>query len=397
MSADRDPQAKPATLDDVAAHASVSAQTVSRVINGKEGVAQATRDRVLDAIAALGYRPNALARGLATNQSRTIGLLVADFAQGFFPDTTRGIEHEAADLGYSVYLATISEDAQRVRGLLDRLRDDRFAGVIMNTSVSGHEATFRQAAREGFPIVLVHEELDGVKAVVNWPGYRTGGLIATQHLISTGRRRIAYLGTQAGSLSDQDKLEGYQAALDMAGIPFDPRLLFRCTRDFQSGYAAVAEILNRCPDVDAIVSASDVRAVGALRYLTSHGIEVPDQIAIVSFGASTMATMVTPSLSSIAVPRRAIGQTAVQLLIDMLGGAEPDTRYVHEQPYLILGESSMKRPTRLQARVTSNTSSMQPVQQDNPVVTAEPSSPPPGSPTIEALLDDDLVLDGEDR
>jgi LacI family transcriptional regulator len=332
---------KPSTLSDVAELAGVSAQTVSRVINGKGGVADETKTRVIDAIAALGYRPNALARGLATRQSKTIGLIVTDFAQGFFPDTTRGIEHEAALNGYAVYIASISDDGQRIRTALDRLRDDRFAGVIVNTSTHTHESDIQQAVAEGFPVVLIHEEVPGVSSIVHWPGYRLGGEMATDHLISIGRRRIAFLGVLSDSLNNRDKFEGYRSSLERAGIPFDPDLVIRCTRDFQGGYSAVGQLMQDHPDVDGIFATSDVRAVGGLRYLNSHGISVPGAVAMVAFGASTMASMVTPSLSSIAVPRRVIGETSVRSLLDLLQGKTATPRYVHEQPMLVIGESSM--------------------------------------------------------
>ncbi|MBA2519405.1 MAG: LacI family DNA-binding transcriptional regulator [Chloroflexia bacterium] len=341
---------KQSTLSDVAALAGVSAQTVSRVVNRTGVVAQETRARVEQAIAELGYRPNSVARSLVNRQSKTLGLIVTDFAQGFFPDTTRTIEREAAEHGYAVYMVTVSDDAQRIRTAFDRLRDDRFAGVIVNTSTAGYEIDLQRAASEGFPIVLVHEELAGVPAVIHWSGFRTGARMAVEHLISIGRRQIAFLATPNMTLIDQDKLTGYREALAEAQLPFDPSLVVKSPRDFQGGYVAMADLLLRHADVDACFVASDVRAVGVLRYLALHGIDVPGEIAIVAFGASTMASMVTPSLSTIRVPRRLIGQLAVQSLLEMLGGAPGTPRHVHQQPELVLGESSLagrNLPTRL--------------------------------------------------
>jgi LacI family transcriptional regulator len=332
---------KQSTLSDVAERAGVSAQTVSRVINGKDGVAEETRTRVMEAIEKLGYRPNTAARNLVTRQSKTIGLIVTDFAQGFFPDTTRMVEQEAAKHGYTVYIATATDDAQRVRSALDRLRDDRFAGVIVNTATEGYTVDLQRAAGEGFPVVLVHDELEGIPAAVYWPGFRSGAVTVVDHLRSIGRRKIAHLATRHDGLIDRDKLAGYREALERADLPFDPTLVVTSLRDFQGGYAGMAELLRAHPDVDAVFCSSDVRAVGAMRYLALQGIHVPDDIAIVGFGASTMASMVTPSLSTIKVPRAQMGKVAVDLLLDMLAGAPFLPRYIDEQPTLILGESSV--------------------------------------------------------
>jgi DNA-binding LacI/PurR family transcriptional regulator len=322
------------------------------VVNGGSDVSAKTYKKVMAAIEEIGYRPNAIARSLATSRSRTIGLFVTDFAQGFFPDTTHTIEQEAAKHGYAVYIATPSDNAIRIRSALERLRDDRFSGVIVNTSSSGYEPELQHAAREGFPIVLIHDQIEGVPAAINWPGFRSGAKLAVDHLVSLGRRRIAFMATRNDTLIDRDKLVGYREALDQAGLEFDSSLVIKCSRAFSGGFDAMGDLLLANPDIDAVFSASDIRAVGALRYLSTKGISVPDRIAIVAFGNSTLATMVTPSLSTVNTPRSEMGKVAVQSLLEMLDGKPAITKYVHEQPVLVLGESSIPAMSGQEGRRT---------------------------------------------
>lgn len=333
---------KAPTLSDVAALAGVSAQTVSRVINGKGNVSSLTLLRVKEAIRELGYRPNSIARSLVSRTNRSIGLIVTDFAQGFFPDTTRSIEHEAAKSGYTVHIVTANAEPELVRSAIERFRDSQFAGIILNTSTIGFETDLQRAATEGYPVVLIHRTLPGVTSTVVWNGYRRGAEMAVDHLVSVGCRKIAFLATENQDRVDIDKFEGYKASLQRASIPFNQDLVIQSPHSFQGGFNAVAEILHAHPDVDGVFVTSDVRAVGVLRALALSGIRVPDDIAVVAFGGSTMAAMVTPSLSTVRVPRSKLGVVAVQLVLEAINGKTVTERHVHDQPVLEIGESSIR-------------------------------------------------------
>lgn len=338
-------RAKAPTLNDVALVAGVSAQTVSRVINKKGDVSRITREKVEQAIAQLGYRPNAVARSLVSRKTKTIGLIVTDFAQGFFPDTTRTIELEAARRGYAVHIITASGEPGLVRTALERARDGQFAGIIVNTATVGFETDLQQAASEGFPVVLIHREAPGIPSTVLWEGYRKGAELAVDHLVSVGCRKIAFIATQNSDLVDADKLDGYRAALRRAGLAIDSNLVVHAPHSFQGGFNAIAEILHQSPDVDGVFSTSDVRAVGVLRSLAVSGMRVPHDVAVVAFGGSTMASMVTPSLSTIRVPRATLGALAVEALFDAMDdGTSVRVRHAREQPTLEIGESSLRNP-----------------------------------------------------
>lgn len=337
-------RAKASTISDVALLAGVSAQTVSRVINSSSHVSAATRQKVQAAIDELGYRPNSVARSLVSRGTKSIGLIMTDFAQGFFPDTTRAIEAFAASRGYSVHIITAYGAPEHVRSALEHFRTNQFAGVIVNTSTAEFATELQDAAIAGFPVVLMHRTLPGIDSVVMWNGYERGAKLAVDHLLSIGATKIAFLTTPNDDLIDTDKLRGYKSALAAANIPFDPSLVVRSPHNFDGGFNAIADVLHVHPDITGVFVTSDVRAVGVLRSLAVSGIKVPEDIAVVAFGGSTMASMVTPSLSTIRTPRTKMGEMAANALFDLIDGGTPYHLHVHFQPVLEIGESSLRTP-----------------------------------------------------
>jgi LacI family transcriptional regulator len=335
----QDGRGRPPTLKDVALHANVSKQTISRVINNKGEVAGPTRQRVLEVIRELGYQPNSLARSLVTSRSLVIGLVVPDISLPFYPEIARGVEDGASEAGYSVFLCNVAGKPTRELQALERLRGHRVAGVIVCNSLLDDEA-LEQAVAGVSHVVLVNRELDGVSGAVIWPGYERGAALATEHLIAPGRSKVAYLGIDRDNRVDQDKLQGYQTALERAGLRFDPQRVSRRPPTLQGGYDAMASLVGRGVDVDGIFAFNDLMAIGAMRYAATHGIAIPGEVAIVGFGGSDVASMVTPALSTIAVPLYAIGVTAVQELLDLINSQGQDRRQVRSDPQLLVRESS---------------------------------------------------------
>jgi len=330
---------RPPTLDDVAQHANVSRQTISRVINNKGEIRESTRQRVLVAIQELGYQPNTLARALASNKSADIGIVVPDIAQPFYPEIARGVEDGAYQAGYSVFLCHTARDPAREKQALERLRGHRVAGAIICNSRLDDE-TLECALVGGFPVVLVNRELPNSHATVIWPGYDTGGAMATEHLIALGRRQIAYLGFDIDMKADNDRRQGYRAAHERAGIPGDPTRMRRAPNTFRGGYDAMESLVHQRIAVDGLFASTDVMAIGAMRYAATHSISIPEDIAVIGFGGSDIAAMITPALSTIVVPLYTIGVTAVQELLALINGKGEEKRQVYSEPTVLVRESS---------------------------------------------------------
>ncbi len=345
------------TLSDVAARANVSKQTISRVINNKGDVADSTRKRVLEAIRELGYQPNALARSLVTNKSLVIGLSVPNIDQPFFPQIARGVEDAAEELGYSVFLCNSSGDDERELKAIERLRGHRVAGIISFNSRLNDE-TFERAIGGLFPIVMVNQEVQQKPSSVIWPGYESGARIATEHLLRLGHRRIAFLGMSQTSNVDTRKLAGYSTALERAGIAPDPALITRDAGRFgrgfndllQGGADAMERILRLSPRPGAIFATNDLPAVGAIQYLHSLDVRIPEEIAIVGFGDSNVSSIVRPALTTVEIPLYEMGQTAFATLMDQIHNDDYEPRQVQIAPQLIIRASSVSSAAALQTK-----------------------------------------------
>lgn len=335
------------TLADVARRANVSKQTISRVINNKGEVSPSTRQRVLDAIRELDYQPNALAQSLATSRSLVIGLTIPDIDQPFFPQIARGVEDAAAESGYSVFLGNASSDPARELRAIERLRGHRVAGIIsFNSRLT--DAQISHAVGGVFPVVMINREGHPARGTVIWPGYEAGAQLATAHLVGLGRRRIAFLGLDPDSNVDADKLRGYEAALRAANIPVEPDLVFRAPncrgRGFddlvRTGHEMMAAIIDRSLDVDAVFASNDLPAIGAMRLAVTRGMRVPEKIAIIGFGGANVASIVTPTLSTITMPLHKMGEAAFHTMLNRINGVEGETEPIETAPELIIREST---------------------------------------------------------
>lgn len=335
------------TLSDVARRANVSKQTISRVINNKSEVSEATRQRVLEAIRELGYHPNSLARSLATRKSHVIGLTLPNIDQPFFPQIARGVEDAATADGYSVFLGNASGDPARELQAIERLRGHRVAGIIsFNSRLTDDD--MERAAGGLFPVLMINRELPNVRGEVIWPGYESGAELATGHLISLNRKRIAFLGLDGDSNVDADKLRGYRSALQKAGAPNHPELVFRAVdhlaKEFSGlidgGYRSIAAALDCGCGVDAIFASNDLPAIGAMHAIVERGLRVPEDVAVIGFGGSNVAGIVSPTLSTVTMPLYEIGTAAFRALRRRIDGDESCVEGVQSMPELIVREST---------------------------------------------------------
>ncbi|MDX9952611.1 MAG: LacI family DNA-binding transcriptional regulator [Anaerolineae bacterium] len=309
------------TLADIADAASVSLMTVSRAINNKPGVSEELRQEILALANELGYHPNQIARGLATNQTTSVGLIVPDNTNPFFAQIARGVEDAAYEHGYSVFLVNTVEDPTRELEALNSLWQKDVDGLIWCSARVSVEDLKVQLNR--FPaVVLLNRELEEPLShamTLNVHDHR-GARLAVAHFVGRGRRRIAYLNGPSHSLSAHRRLQGYYAALTAANLPLDSLLEECCIPDTESGYEAALALLKRCPDVDAILAFNDLVAVGAMQACQALGRRVPEDIGIIGFDDIPLATIIKPQLTTLHVNLMHIGKVAMQSLLDMMGG-----------------------------------------------------------------------------
>ncbi len=335
----RETRNPPPTIKQVAILARVSIKTVSRVINGEEYVHDDTRRRVTRAIRRLNYRPNALARSLVTRRSRSIGLVIADIVNPFFPPLVRAVEDAAAARGYNVILCDTDEDATRERAVISVLLEKQVDGLILCASrvPSGY---LKGLAGEGVPLVLVNRVLAHPRAAAVVVDGAEGGRRATTHMLDLGHRRIAYLAGPAGSFSHRSRLRGYREALATRKIVFDPSLVAGGIASIAAGRQAMAALLDLKRPPSAVFAFDDLMAIGAIEEVHRRGCRVPEDVAIVGFDDIDLAAFVDPPLTTVAQPKAEMGRLAALRLLEMVENSSPPrARTMTLTPELVIRRS----------------------------------------------------------
>lgn len=303
-------------MADVAREVGVSMMTVSRVINDKDDVSPATRQRVLEAIERLGYRPSGIARGLATHHTGTLGLVIPDVANPFFAEVARGVEQIAYAEGYNVFLCNTDEDPERELDVLGSLEEKRVDGIVLCSSRLD-SVDLQLLVNANPAVVLINRRVDGGErsAAAVLVDDVLGGQLTAGHLLSRGHRAIGFLSGPVESRSGQGRVEGYRQALVAHHIPYRPEWVAACAPVAHAGAAAARQLLTAHRDLTALLCYNDLVAVGALRACAELGLRVPKDLAIVGFDDIPLAALVAPALTTCRVPRHELGTRAVELLL----------------------------------------------------------------------------------
>ena len=331
------------TLADVAREAGVSAMTVSRVVNNKDDVSSTTRRHVQTVVDRLGYSPSGIARGLATRQTHTLGLVILDVANPFFSDVARGAEHVAYAAGYNVFLCNTDEDPERELAVLQSLEEKRVDGVVLCSSRLD-DGDLRRIVDRHPAVVLVNRRLepedgDGDVGVVIIDD-EAGGQMATQHLLDSGHRAVGLLAGPPASRSGQQRVKGFHAAMTAAGLSSNSVYMRHCSPTVEGGQKAGRELLTTHPELTAIFCYNDLVAIGALHACADLGRTVPGDVAIVGFDDIPLAALVTPSLTTCRVLRHEMGDQAMRLLLDQIRGCSEGCREIVLRPELVVRASA---------------------------------------------------------
>jgi LacI family transcriptional regulator len=327
------------TIIDVAREAGVSLMTVSRVVNNKEDVSASTRQKVLGVIQELGYRPSSIARGLVTHRTGTLGIVVPDIDNPFFSGVVRGAENQAYAEGYSVFLCNTNEEQKREIAVLETLEEKQVDGLLLCSSRLDDEELCRMVSHySGVVLISRYLEENGIGTVLI--DDQSGGEIAAQHLISRGHKAIGLISGPPISYSSQYRTKGYRSSLQEHGLPFNPEWVRHCSPVVDEGYREAIDLLRKNPNLTALICHNDLVAVGAIQACIELGINVPDDIAIVGYDDIPMASLVTPALTTLHVPRCEMGAKAMCLLLSKVADCEMEENKIFIQPNLIIRESA---------------------------------------------------------
>ena len=302
---------------DVARRARVSAATVSAVLNESAFVSPGLKARVQAAVATLGYEPNLLARGLAKRQTKTIGMIVPDIANPFFPEVVRGAEDTVQTAGYTLLIASTDNDVEKEKLYLRLFLAKRVDGVILTKAPGRFPPDLQRAfARAGVPIVLLARTVPGFATDTVEMDDRGAAYEGVMHLRRLGYRRIGFIGGLHGASTSRRRLDGYRAALRDARIRFDPALVVEGDFRVESGYRAGLELLKRRPD--AVFVGNYLMTVGFMEALRQYRMRCPDDVAVVTCDDHPWLDAFSPRLTTIDLPKRELGAAAARLLVDRL-------------------------------------------------------------------------------
>lgn len=319
----------------------MSSATVSRALTGRGYVREELREKILQVARELDYQPNSLARGLITKQSYTIGLVLPDITNPFFPAVARGVEDVAQRNGYNVILCNTDGNPRKEASYLGVLRSKQVDGVIFTTS----QVSARHVERlldAGTPVVLADRrvKIDCDFVVVD---NIEGAYLATQHLIALGHSAIGVITGPQKVTTSTERIEGYRRALQESGVKMRDELILEGDYRQHSGYRHAKSLLKLGDPPTAIFACNDLMAIGVLAALEEEGIRVPEEVAVVGYDDTLLASVVRPGLTTVAQPKYEMGAIACELLIDRIRAKDRPTQQVILKPQLIIRESSVIR------------------------------------------------------
>ncbi|MDQ0272146.1 catabolite control protein A [Cytobacillus purgationiresistens] len=329
------------TIYDVAREANVSMATVSRVVNGNPNVKPTTRKKVLEVIDKLGYRPNAVARGLASKKTTTVGVIIPDISNTLFAELARGIEDIATMYKYNIILSNSDQNMDKELHLLNTMLGKQVDGIVFmgGNIVEEHVAEFEKSP---VPIVLAGsiEKSETIPSVnIN---YEQAAFDATTAFIEKGHKDIAIvIGPLLEPINQEKKLVGYKRALEAAEIPFKEELVIEGDYTYDSGIESFERLLEADPQPTAIYAGSDEMALGIIHGAVDKGYSVPGDFQVISSDSTRLALMVRPQLTSVIQPLYDIGAVAMRLLTKYMNKEEV-TDHIVVLPHRIEERDSTK-------------------------------------------------------
>jgi LacI family transcriptional regulator len=308
------------TLRDVALRAQVHPSTASRALNPETRplVKPETAERVLQAASALGYLPNPIARGLKTNRSSSIGVLIPDLTNPLFPPIVRGIEDALLEVGYRALLVNTDNDPRREVDQVASLRARQVEGLIVATARLEHPLV-AQLAEEGFPLVLVNRRLESAGVPSVTADDASGVAMAMRHVAGLGHRRVGHLAGPQWTSTGQTRLRAYrQAVLDL-GLDADPDLVVIAEAwTEEQGSRAMAELIERDTGATAVIAGNDLIALGCYDVIYDRGLRCPEDVSVVGFNDMPFVDKLRPPLTTVRIPHYRIGSEAAQLLLQRI-------------------------------------------------------------------------------
>ena len=322
-------------MSDIASVAGVTSMTVSRVVNQNGYVSAETRQKVLEVVREMKYRPNGLARSLKLQRTQTIGLVLGDIANPFAAELARAVREVTSRRGYNLFISISEHSANEDISAFDSLASHLVDGLIIATrSNQAGDKHLAEMIESGFKVVCIgrdfhHKDSDWVAA-----DNKRGGFEATQHLIDLGHKKIGFIGTNLSGGASLKRFQGYLDALKQSGIEIDERLISGSPDSGEApgystekvGYEAMKRLLSLPNRPTAVFARNDFTAIGAMTAIKEFGLRIPQDIAIVGFDDIPVAVHTFPRLTTVRQPTLKQGSIAAEMLLKRIESAEPPER-----------------------------------------------------------------------
>lgn len=332
------------TLKDVAREADLSVTIASRVLSKYGYFSEETKSKVLKAAEKLNYKPDIIARGLKTRQTKAMGVIVSDVLTFFFTTLVRGIEDVASQSGYSVILCNSDEDTVKERDYLLALYERNVDGLIISPSTGNH-SYLKKLARGGMPLVLVDRGVRGLKVSTIIVDNEAGSYEAVNYLMSLGHRRIGIITGLKGVTTSEERLAGYKKALEENHISLEPELIKEGDYRSEKAQKAGGDFIRMKHPPTALFVSNEPMTSGVLLALKENKVKIPEEMAVIGFDDPVWAPLTEPALTTVSQPSYFMGTLACQALLKEIKGvghSKIPSEDIILKPKLIIRESSEK-------------------------------------------------------
>ncbi|RBW69040.1 LacI family DNA-binding transcriptional regulator [Bacillus taeanensis] len=338
-----------ATIYDVAKNAGVSIATVSKVINNNGRISDKTRKKVLKIMKDLDYQPSFAAAALTGKRTNTIGLLIPDLANPFFAEIARSIEDRGHELGVSVVMCSTDKNKEKEEKYVSLLVRKSVDGFILASGFSNVEVV-EDLLKKKIPVAMIAQDVPTLLVdTLSVDDYK-GGYLATVHLLSLEHKRIAVIGEVARS--SDDRIRGYKEALQQSGHLVHDDYIVRSESSIEGGRKAADHLLNQSNPPTAIFACNDLLAIGVIQAVQARGLVVPNDVSIIGFDNTILATTSDPALTTIAQPIHEMGQFIMDLLIQEIEGKKTVKRRMLLLPELVVRNSTAKPSVSVEKQLT---------------------------------------------
>jgi DNA-binding LacI/PurR family transcriptional regulator len=328
-----------ATIYDVAKEAGVSIAAVSQVINGKGKISEKKRNEIFQVMERLSFKPSFIATALTGKKTYTLGLLIPDIANPFFAEIARAVEDQGRKLGYSLVICSTDNDDDQVERYLTLLEQKSVDGIIIGTGVETKKV-LKAMLKLTVPVSVIARELPVPNIHTVVVDDYAGGASAARHLLGLGHTRMAVLAESVKVSSSRERIRGFREMMEEAGLRLPDNRIKRGEHLIEDGRQMTVRLMSAAHPPTAIFCCNDLLAIGALQGAKELGVRVPEDLSLVGFDNTILATVANPPLTTVAQPIESMGQTVVDLLVRDLNKETQDRQRVVLEPELIVRQST---------------------------------------------------------